>query len=203
MDNDKLTPTLSPQKLSLKKLLNIFLITFKIGSVTFGGGMAMLTIISAEFSEKRNWISGDDVSDIAAVAQTLPGIIAVNMSILTGYRIGGVPAALVAGLGSVLPSFIVICVVAAFYTALADNIYVRGILRGVSGAVVALFVSTLYKMSRKNVKDLWGLGIFIIAIAIMLIFPSLSVIYIILGGALLGFVLYYIILRLRGGAGSD
>ncbi|HHU06065.1 MAG TPA: chromate transporter [Clostridiales bacterium] len=192
-----------PQKLSLKKLLNIFLITFKIGSVTFGGGMAMLTIISAEFSEKRDWVSGDDISDIAAVAQTLPGIIAVNVSILTGYRIGGVPAALVAGLGSVLPSFIVLCIIATFYSVLSDNVYVRGILRGVSGAVVALFVSTLYKMSRKNVKDLWGLGFFIIAIALMLIFPSLSVIYIILGGALLGFVLYYLILRRSGGAGND
>jgi chromate transporter len=192
-----------PQKLSLKKLLNIFLITFKIGSVTFGGGMAMLTIISAEFSEKRDWVSGDDISDIAAVAQTLPGIIAVNVSILTGYRIGGVPAALVAGLGSVLPSFIVLCIIATFYSVLSDNVYVRGILRGVSGAVVALFVSTLYKMSRKNVKDLWGLGFFIIAIALMLIFPLLSVIYIILGGALLGFVLYYLILRRSGGAGND
>lgn len=163
----------------------------------------MLTIISAEFSEKRDWVSGDDISDIAAVAQTLPGIIAVNVSILTGYRIGGVPAALVAGLGSVLPSFIVLCIIATFYSVLSDNVYVRGILRGVSGAVVALFVSTLYKMSRKNVKDLWGLGFFIIAIALMLIFPSLSVIYIILGGALLGFVLYYLILRRSGGAGND
>jgi len=187
------------RKLSFSELVKLFLLTFKIGSVTFGGGMAMLTIISAEFSEKRDWVSGDDISDIAAVAQTLPGIIAVNVSMLTGYRIGGVPAALVAGIGCVLPSFIILCFVATFYSALADNVYVRGILRGVSGAVVALFVSTLYKLSRKNVKDLWGLAIFIIALAVMIVFPSLSVIYIILGGALLGIVINYLILSRRGG----
>lgn len=188
-----------PQKLSVKELLKIFLITFKIGLVTFGGGMAMLTIISAEFSEKRKWVSEDNIADIAAVAQTLPGVIAVNTSILTGYSIGGTAAALVAGIGCVLPSFLILCIVATFYSALADNPYVRGVLRGVSGAVVALFVSTLFKMSRKSVKDLWGLGLFILAIAIMLVFPSLSVIYIILGGALLGFVLYYLILSRKGG----
>jgi len=193
----------NPQKLPLKELLNLFLITFKIGAVTFGGGMAMLTIFSTEFSEKRNWVSGDDIADIAAVAQTLPGIIAVNVSLLMGYRIGGVPAALVAALGSVLPSFIVLCIVATFYSILSDNVYVRGILRGVSGAVVALFVSTLYKMSKKNVKDYWGFGIFIIAAVLMFVFPSLSIVYIILGGALLGFVLYYLILRKRGGTGRD
>jgi len=187
-----------PKKLSFKELVKVFLITFKIGLVTFGGGMAMLTIISDEFSEKRNWVSGDDISDIAAVAQTLPGVIAVNTSILTGYRIGGASAAVTAGIGCVLPSFLVLCVVATFYSTLANNPYVRGILRGVSGAVVALFVSTLQKMSKTNVKDRWGLGLFIIAMAVMLIFPSLSVIYIILGGALLGFVLYYLILRRRG-----
>ena len=87
------------RKLSFSELVKLFLLTFKIGSVTFGGGMAMLTIISAEFSEKRDWVSGDDISDIAAVAQTLPGIIAVNVSMLTGYCIGGVTAALVAGIG--------------------------------------------------------------------------------------------------------
>ena len=117
----------------------------------------MLTIISAEFSEKRDWVSGDDISDIAAVAQTLPGIIAVNVSILTGYRIGGVPAALVAGLGSVLPSFIVLCIIATFYSVLSDNVYVRGILRGVSGAVVALLFQHSTKCQEKC-KDLWGLG---------------------------------------------
>jgi len=189
----------TPQKLSIKELIKVFLITFKIGLVTFGGGMAMLTIISDEFSEKRSWVLGDDIADIAAVAQTLPGVIAVNTSILTGYRIGGAAAALVAGIGCVLPSFLVLCIIATFYSALAENPYVRGVLRGVSGAVVALFVSTLQKMSRKNVKDFWGLGLFILAIAVMLVFPSLSVIYIILGGALLGFVLYYLILRRKGG----
>lgn len=187
------------RKLSFKELVKLFLLTFKIGSVTFGGGMAMITIISSEFSEKRDWVSGEDISDIAAVAQTLPGIIAVNVSMLTGYRIGGVTAALIAGLGCVLPSFIVLCIVTTFYSALADNVYVRGILRGVSGAVVALFVSTLYKLSRKNIKNLWGLGIFILALAVMIVFPSLSVIYIILGGALLGIVINYLVLSRRGG----
>ena len=166
----------------------------KIGCVTFGGGLAMIPMIQSEFSEKRDWVTPDDVSDITAVAQTLPGMVAMNASILTGYRVGGTAAAVAAGVGCILPSLVILCLVTVFYAAFMENPIVRGALRGVSGAVVALFVSALFKMSRKNVKDKFGLLIFLLAAAIIFIFPSLNVIYVILGGGLFGFLIYTLLL---------
>jgi chromate transporter len=120
---------------------------------------------------------------------------AVNMSVLTGYRLGGSLTAAVAGLGAVLPSFIVICVVATFYNVVIGNRFVRGALRGISGAVAAMFFNTLRKMRRTSLADGWSLGFFVIAFALIFFIPSLNVIFIIIGGGVLGFVLRRIILK--------
>ena len=183
----------------LRQLLYIFLITMKIGCVTFGGGLAMIPMIQNEFSEKHNWVSPDDIADITAVAQTLPGMVAMNASILTGYRVGGTAAAVAAGIGCILPSLVILCLVTVFYAAFTENPIVRGALRGVSGAVVALFVSALVKMSRKNIRDIWGVGIFLLAAVILFVFPSLNIIYVILGGGLLGFLIYSLLIPRMGG----
>jgi chromate transporter len=177
--------------------LILFLSTFKIGLVTFGGGLAMIPFIRAEFCDKRGWIDNEQITDIIAASQTLPGVIAVNTSALVGYRIAGVRGAFTAGFGSVLPSFLVIVIVAMFYNAFIENTVVRGALRGISGAVAALFASTLIKMRKDSLIDTLAVVFFFAAIAVVFIFPGLNVIFIILAGGLAGFVLRYVFRRVK------
>ncbi|MDR0819445.1 MAG: chromate transporter [Oscillospiraceae bacterium] len=184
-------------KLSARLLRTIFFSTFKIGLFTFGGGLAMIPFIQSEFSEKRDWLTSEEIADITAVAQTLPGVMAVNTSVLTCYRVGGPLAAVVGGIGAVLPSFIVLCIVTFFYSSFIENPYVRGALRGVSGAVTAMFINTLRKMRKTNVADWWAFGFFVVAFAVIFIFDSLNVIFVILAGGLLGFAIFWGIMKKR------
>jgi chromate transporter len=167
----------------------VFLSTFKIGLFTFGGGLAMIPFIQAEFCDKRGWLSDAELTDVIAAAQSLPGIMAVNASVLTCYRIGGAAGAVLGGIGAVLPSFLVLIFVTASYRVVVENAYVRGALRGVSGAVAAMFVNTLRKQRKASLADWWAFGFFVIALALIFLLPSINVIFIILGGGLSGFVL--------------
>lgn len=185
------------------RLLLIFLSALKMGAVTFGGGLAMIPVIEHEYCEKRGWVAKDEIGDITAVAQTLPGMIAVNASMLAAYRADGAVAAVVAGIGCVLPSLVILCVVAVFYNAFVTNPYVRGALRGVSGAVIALFIRSLIKMIKSGLVDVYTVVIFVAAAVLIFVFPSLNVIFIILGGGIVGFVLYYVILRRGRGPNID
>jgi len=185
---------MSHMKISLKMLTVVFLSTFKIGLFTFGGGLAMIPMIQSEFCDRRKWLDTEQVTDITAAAQSLPGVMAVNMSMLTGFRLGGTATAIVAGIGSILPSFIVICIVALFYNIVIENPYVRGALRGISAAVAAMFFNTLRKMRKTSLADWWSIGFFVIAFALMFLFPGVNVIFIIIAGGVLGFVLRRLIL---------
>ncbi|MDR2606578.1 MAG: chromate transporter [Oscillospiraceae bacterium] len=182
-------------KVSLKMLMVVFWSTFKVGMFTFGGGLAMIPLIQAEFCEKRGWIDMEQLTDITAAAQSLPGVMAVNMSILTGYRVGGFSVAIAAGVGAVLPSFIIICVVAMFYNAVIENPYVQGALRGIGAAVAAMFINTLRKMRKSSLADWWSVGFFAVALALMFFVPGLNVIFIIIGGGVLGYLLRYAVKR--------
>ena len=96
-------------------LFQIFLTFFKIGAFTFGGGYAMIPIIEDEISRKRGWMKQSEFIDVIALSQGAPGAIAVNASIYVGYQLMGLPGAIVATLGTVLPSFIIILVIAKFF----------------------------------------------------------------------------------------
>jgi chromate transporter len=129
--------------------------------------------------------------DVLAVARSLPGSVAVNTSILAGYRIGGAWGGIFAGFGSVLPSFLVISVVTLFYTSLMQNEYFTGALRGIRGAVIALLVATVFRLRKQSVQDLWGVLLFCLALCILVFFRSVNVIFVIIGGLLLGIAIYY------------
>jgi chromate transporter len=189
-------------KISGRRLLTVFLSTFKIGLFTFGGGLAMLPFIEAEFCAKRGWLTIDELADVTAAAQTLPGIVAVNTSLLACYRVGGAITALIGALGAVLPSFIVLSIVTVFYNNVIDNAYIQGALRGVSGAVAAMFVNTLLRMRKQSLSDWWAFGFFAVALTLIFVFPDLNVIFIILGGGVIGFVLRMLILGKRANVRS-
>ncbi len=181
-------------------LLRIFLTTFKVGALTFGGGYAMVPLFQDEFVRKYQWITDDDMVNMIALGQSVPGAIAVNCSVLIGYKLKKLRGALVAVLGSVLPSMIVLTVVTYLYEAVRDNVYVAGALRGVRAAVVALLVSAFLTFMKPFYKDIVSVFAFAAAFLLSLLFDINSV-YIILGAIIFGITAG--ILRIKKNTGKD
>ena len=117
----------------------LFLTFVKIGMFTIGGGYAMLPLIQREVVD-RGWLSKEDFVDVFAVTQSLPGIFAVNISIFVGYRLKKTPGAICCALGTILPSFLIILLIALFFTQVRDNVWVERAFKGLRPAVVALIV---------------------------------------------------------------
>ncbi len=132
-----------------RSLLAIFLSFFKTGLFTLGGGYAMLPLIEREVVEKKGWITSKDFLDGLAVAQSLPGPVAVNTSVYTGYKTRGVAGAVTALLGAVLPSFIIMILIAAFFTGARNNKHVVAIFTGLRPAVAALIAASVWSLARK------------------------------------------------------
>ena len=126
-----------------------FKIFFKIGAFTIGGGYAMVPLIEDEVVNKKKWIEQDDFLDLLAIAQSAPGIPAVNIAIFVGYRLRGVKGSLVTSLGSILPSFLMILAIALFFSAYKDNPYVEKVFKGIRPAVVALIAAPVFRMGKK------------------------------------------------------
>lgn len=131
-------------------LWNLFLTFFKVGAFTFGGGYAMIPIIQQEIVEKKKWIDDNEFMDAIALAQASPGPVAVNTSIYVGYRLKGVKGAITCTLGTVLPSFLTILVIAMFFYQFRQNEILDKIFMGVRPAVVALIASAVYKLVKKS-----------------------------------------------------
>lgn len=124
-------------------LLKLFTTFFKIGLFCFGGGFAMIPLIQREVIEKHKWIDEKDFLDMLVLAQSTPGPIAVNTSVFVGYKMAGVAGAIMATLGTVLPSFMVILMLALFFAEVRENRYVDAAFRAMRPAVVALIVAPL------------------------------------------------------------
>ena len=134
----------------VKNLWELFCVFFKIGAVTFGGGLAMPPIIEKELVVKRDWISKEKLLDYFAIGQVTPGIIAVNVATFLGYSRAGVFGACFATLGVVTPSIIIISIIAKFLAGFSDIIYVKKALAGINVVVSALLVKVLWGF-RKNI----------------------------------------------------
>lgn len=117
--------------------LKLFITFLRIGVFTIGGGYAMMPLIEREVI-KNNWISKEDFYDLFAVTQSLPGVFAVNIAVFVGYRIRKLKGSIVCALGTILPSFLIILLIATFFTQVQDNIWVEKIFKGLRPAVVAL-----------------------------------------------------------------
>ena len=134
-------------------LLQLFLVFAKIGAFTIGGGFAMISLIQDELV-KRRWLSENEFSELLTLAQTAPGLLAVNMSIFTGFRLKGVKGSIVATIGSILPPFLIILAVAVIFSDFQDNPAVLRIFKGIRPVVVALIMVPMINMVRKN-NDCW------------------------------------------------
>lgn len=163
------------KKVSLWQLFGVFA---KIGAFTIGGGMAMIPIIESELT-KRGWMGEDEFPDIITLAQVAPGLLAVNMSIFCGYRLRGIKGSIAATIGSILPSFVTILLIAVFFTNFHDNPVVIKLFKGMRPVAVALLAAPMARMIKKSVKSVWAWGICLGAM-IAVAFLKFSPIYIIL-----------------------
>ncbi len=168
--------------------LKLFISFFKIGAFTFGGGWAMIPLIEREVVDKQNWIKREDFVDALAIAQSLPGVLAVNISILIGNKLRGLKGCLMATLGTILPSILIILAIAIWFVQTYDNPVVERIFKGIRPAVVALIVSPVFstaKTARINIKTV----IIPIIVALSIWLGGISPIWFVLLGAI-GGILY-------------
>lgn len=129
--------------------LDAFLTFFKIGLFTIGGGYAMIPLIEAEIIEKKKWVGKEEFVDLLAIAQSCPGIFAVNIAIFIGYRLRRVKGAIVSCIGTALPSFVIILLIALFFHQFKDNQMVAAAFRGIRPAVVALIAVPTFNLAKK------------------------------------------------------
>ena len=128
---------------------------FKIGIFTLGGGYAMIPIIESEVVEKKQWLTKEDFVDTVAIAQSSPGVFAINLSVFIGYKMKKVKGAIVTALGTALPSFLIILLIAMFFRHAQDNRVVEAMFRGIRPAVVALIAVPTFNMA-KSAKSGWS-----------------------------------------------
>lgn len=171
-------------------LPNLFLAFVKIGALTFGGGYAMLPMLERECADKYGWISREELLDYIAISQCIPGIIAVNTALFVGIRKRGLLGALFAMLGVVMPSLVIITIIAAVMRNFTDIPAVGHAFAGIRVAVGVLIVNALIRLARQNRENLLRpLPILICALAFAaLVFFDLSPVFVVLGAALVGLV---------------
>lgn len=150
----------------------------KIGAFTIGGGYMMVPAIQDAIS-KKGWIDEDELTDIVALSQSAPGLLTVNMSIFTGYRLRGIKGSIISTLACILPPFIIILLIAMMFTNIQDEPIVVKIFNGVRPAAVAIIAAYMVKLSRKNGSNplLWGITA---ATLVLVAFLKVSPIYILL-----------------------
>ncbi len=159
---------------------------FHIGLFTIGGGYAMIPLIQQKVVQQKQWVSEEELVDLMAVAQSCPGIFAVNISIFIGYKLRGVKGALCSTLGACLPSFLIILAIATLFQQFKDNEWVARFFRGIRPAVVALIAAPVFRMAKS--ARVTRHTIWIPAAAALLIWlAGVSPIYIILLAGLGGY----------------
>lgn len=161
----------------------MFLTFLKIGAFTFGGGFAMIPIIQNEVVDRRGWIKEEEFIDTISIAQSSPGPIAVNSSIFVGYKIDGLKGALICTFGTVLPSFLIILLIAVFFTQFQNSPIFEKIFMGIRPVVVALIFSAVYKLIKNARLGYPDLAISAVA-ALAIVLFDITAIYVIVVGVL-------------------
>lgn len=171
----------------LKLLFSLFSVFFKIGAFTFGGGYAMIPIIEKETAEKRNWITSEEILEIFAIAESTPGPIAINSATFIGYRVAGFWGSAFCTFGVVLPSFIIISIVAMLLQNFAELTPVRYAFFGIRAGVLALLFKALWTMYKKAPKS--PISYIIMAASFLAVaLLKINVLIVLLGCALFGLI---------------
>ena len=169
------------------KYCDIFWSFLKVGAFTIGGGYAMIPLMQRELVTRHGWLSDEDFMDEVALSQAMPGVFAVNMASMTGYRLRGVRGAVVATVGNVLMPIVFILALAVFFRTFRDNPFVERIFMGLRPAVVALVAAPVFTMAR-SAKVTWS-NVWIPVVSALLIWLfGVSPIVVVLAAALLGYL---------------
>ena len=171
----------------MKKYLDIFFSFCRVGGLTFGGGLAMLPILEREVSDSHGWLTKEEIADYYALAQCAPGIIAINTSVLCGNHIAGVLGGIVAAFGVVVPSIIVILIIASVLNNFMSVPAVAAALMGIRAGVCALILKTVLNLRKKSLVDTVTTVTFLIALAALLFIDVSPVVPVIIG-AIIGIV---------------
>lgn len=166
----------------MSDLWKLFKLFFKIGLFTFGGGYAMLPLLKSEVVDKRRFLSEEELLDLYSIGQCTPGIIAVNVATFIGYKQANVKGAIMATLGMIVPSMIIITLIASILKHFMDNRYVVYAFWGVKICVVALILNIIYDLAKKNLKSIFNVLMFLGAIALLAGFHISAVFLVILAG---------------------
>ncbi|HHX55207.1 MAG TPA: chromate transporter [Clostridiales bacterium] len=177
------------KKNDISVYLTLFTSIFKISAFTFGGGFVIVPLMKKRFVNDLNWINEDEMIDIAAIAQSSPGAIAVNAAILLGYRIAGLLGAIVCIIGAILPPFIIIAIISYFYSAFRDNRIIRALLKGMQVGVAAVVLDVSVGMAHNIVKTKKAAYVLMMIAAFVATFIfDINIIIIILCSAFLGII---------------
>ena len=152
----------------MKLLWQLFFSFFKVGLFTFGGGYAMIPLLQAELVEKRKWISESDLMNYFSIGQCTPGIIAVNVATFCGYKMKAKTGAVIATFGIIVPSMILIILIASVLHNFLDNPYVIHAFAGVRIVVVALIAETLISFWKKGIRDKTGIAVFLVSTGLLI-----------------------------------
>ena len=182
----------------------LFLSMLYLSTFTFGGGYVIISLMKKKFVDQLHWMTDEEMLNFTAMAQSSPGAVAVNASILVGFRVAGVPGALVSVLGTSLPPLIILSVISLFYTAFRDNAVVAAVLKGMQSGVAAVILDVVFSMGGDVVKSRSVLSILIMICAFLATYVfGINVIWIILVCGVLGAVRPLLRrMREKGGAGK-
>ncbi|MDF2522531.1 MAG: chrA1 [Clostridiales bacterium] len=173
----------------LKKLWKMFMVFFRIGAFTIGGGYAMLPLIEKEVVDNNKWVSEEDIVDVYAISQSVPGVIAINSSIFIGYKVSGYTGAIIAALGVILPSFFIILIIAYLLFNIQNNIYLEKAFTGVRAGVTAMILLSVIKLAKSAVKDKLGVVLAVASFITIVVFDIHAIIAIVTGG-FIGYLAY-------------
>ena len=168
-------------------LWQLFVTFFKTGLFTFGGGYAMISLLEEELVAHKKWITSEDMLDMLVIAESTPGVIAVNTATSVGYRVRGVLGAIIATLGVVLPSFLIITALTFFLNEFSDNRWYQAAFTGIQACVTILIVNAFVKLARQ-IERTWFSVLLLVAAFGVAVFTNFDVIFIILIGGVLGVV---------------
>jgi len=179
-------------KKDMKFYLKLFVSTLYLSTFTFGGGFVIIPLMRKKFVDEYKWIEEEEMLDLAAIAQSAPGAIAVNAAIIVGYRLAGVLGAMITIIATVLPPLIILSIISVAYTAFRDSLIVKYILRGMQAGVAAVIIDVVISMAISLFKEKKLLPIMIMISAFIATFIlNINVIIIILTSGIIGAISIY------------
>ncbi len=183
-------------KRSFRLYMQLFFTMLKIGAFTFGGRLAMLSLLENEFVSKREWIKKDEFLDMVAISESTPGPIAINSATYIGYKIGGFLGSVVATFGMVLPSFVLIFIISLFFDDLLGIKWIACAFRGIQVCVIYLIFSAGVKLLKQLKKNVFHILILVAVMTVMILFSIFSInfstMYYILIAGVIGLGVYFV-----------